>query len=372
MRFISSQPRPRGFSLVEVMVAVAISMVAVLVIMQVFAMFEGQKRTTTSGSDAQTDGAIATYTVERDVRMAGYGLNLPQALGCTVNSSFNGTAGTFTLTPVQITDGADGLPDSINVLSSSKGSWSVPARITTNHPPEATNMFLNTTQGIAVNDMMIGFQEGSPCTLFQVTGIPNGNVQIHHRSTSPWNPPGGQNIFPQPDGYTAGAMLFNLGSIINRTYSIDAGGNLQLADYQSATNATVVRPLVANIVSLQAQYGFDARPGTQLDSRVTQWSSAMIDADSSGTVGDPGDIRRIFAVRLAVVARSPLKEKPASNGNCNITTTTSPNRPTWIAGAIDVSRNPDGTANPDWMCYRYKVLETVVPLRNLFWSERES
>lgn len=359
--------RNTGFSLVEVMVGVAIALVAALVIMQVFAMFEGQKRTTTSGSDAQTDGAIGLFTMERDVRMAGYGLSIPSALGCKVNSSFNGTTTAFSLSPVEITNGANGLPDSIRVLSSSKTSWSVPARITTDHPPTATNMFLNSTQGIAVGDLLIGFQAGKDCTLLQVTGIPNGNVQIHHQNTSPWNPPGGQNIYPQPDGYTSGAMLFNLGAMINRTYSINAGSNLQLADFQSATNTTVTQSIVPNMVNLQAQYGFDTRIGAQTDGRVDTWSDTMIDADSSGTIGNAGDIQRIYAVRMALVARSGLKEKPALDGTCSVTTATSPNRPTWTEGDIDVSKNPDGTANSDWQCYRYKVFETIVPLRNLLW-----
>lgn len=358
-----------GFSLVEIMVGVGIALVSTLVIMQVFAISEGQKRTTTSGADAQTDGGIATFLIERDLRMAGYGLGVVGALGCSVNSSYNGTSVPFTLSPVVITDGANGLSDSIRVMASSKSNFSVPARITTDHPPQATNMFLNTTHGIEVNDLLVAYQGGKDCTLLQVTGIPNGNVQVHHQNTSPWNPPGGQNIFPQPDGYTAGSMLFNLGAMINHTYSVDSKSNLQLADFRSSNNTTVVQTLVSNIVNLQAQYGFDTRAGTQTDTRVDTWSNTMIDADNNGVIGNGGDVGRIYAVRIAVVARSAVKEKPKSDGTCDITTTTSNNRPTWTAGAIDVSKNADGTANPDWKCYRYKVFETVVPLRNLLWRE---
>ena len=95
----------------------------------------------------------------------------------------------------------------------------------------------------------------------------------------------------------------------------------------------------------------------------------MIDADSSGTVGSSGDIGRIYAVRLAIVARSAVKEKADSSGTCVTTTTTSVNMPSWSGGTIDVSKNPDGTANPDWQCYRYKTFETVIPLRNLIWRQ---
>lgn len=360
----------RGFSLVEVMVGIVIAMIASLVMLQVFATFEEKKRTTNSGSDAQTESVFASYTIERDVRMAGYGLNMPELLGCKINSSFDrGPTVSFRLAPATITNGVNGLPDTIRVVASSKKKWTVPARITTDHPPQATNMFLNTTQGIEPGDLIVAAQAGKDCTLMQVTNIPNGNVQIHHHSTSPWNPPGGQNIFPQPKGYTAGAMLFNFGSFTDHTYSIDARNNLQLSDFRSATNTFVIQPLVPGVVNLQAQYGFDTRPGTPDDGRVDTWSDTMIDADSSGTVGDSGDIQRIFAVRFAIVARSVQMEKPKADGSCTITTANSANRPTWSGGVIDVSKNPDGSANNSWSCYRYKVTETVVPLRNLLWRE---
>ena len=362
--------RSGGFSLVEIMVGMVISLLGVLIVLQVFAAFEGQKRTTTSGSDAQANGAIALYTVERDVRMAGYGFSIPDALGCKINRSFNGTTlPPLSLAAVTITQGVGGLPDTIEILSSSKGSWSIPARVATDHPATATNFFLNTTLGMAVGDLLIAYEPGKDCTLLQVTGIPNGNVQILHQSTSPWDPPGGQNIFP-PSGYSANAaMLFNLGSMIDHVYSLDANSNLILSDYNSATNTSNVQSLLPDIVNLQAQYGFDTRPGTQTDARVDTWSDDMLDEDGDGVVGDSGDIKRIYAVRLAIVARSALKEKANSSGTCDTTTATSVNMPTWSGGTIDVSKNPDGTANPDWQCYRYKTFETVIPLRNLIWRQ---
>lgn len=358
--------RNRGFSLVEIMVGMAVSLISVLIVLQVFKDFEGQKRTTTSGSDAQTNGAIAIYTVERDTRMAGYGFSIPDALGCKINRSFDGEISELSLAPVTVTNGAGGLPDAIRILSSSKGSWSIPARITTDHPPTAANFFLNTTLGMAEGDLLVAYEAGKDCTLLQATNIPNGNTQVLHQNTSPWNPPGGQNIFPS-GGYNAGATLFNLGALMDHTYSLDANSNLLFSDYSSATNTSNVQPIIPDIVQLQAQYGFDTRLGAQADARIDTWSDAMIDADGNGSTTDGSDIKRIYAVRLAIVARSALKEKANSSGTC--VTTTSANAPTWSGGAIDVSRNPNGTANADWPCYRYKTFETVIPLRNLIWRQ---
>lgn len=377
-----------GFGLIEIMVGIAIGLIGVLVMMQVSVVFEGQKRTTTSGSDAQTNGAIALYTIERDVRRAGYGLNVTAALGCTVERSYQSSTTTppLVLTPVTIVDGTDGLPDRIQILASSKGGWSVPNVITTNHPQQATNIFLNTTLGIAVSDMMVLFEAGKDnCTLIQATGIPNGNVQVHHQggANSDWNPPSGGTIYPT-GGFGVGGVAINLGAIIDHTYRITDNATLVLDDYSSMTNSTTPQSLTSDIVQLQIQYGFD--DAADNDGIVTKWRSTMIDADGSGTTGDSGDFARIYAVRMAVVARSSLKEKPNSSGVCDITidtATTSPvraaNVPTWMAGnattgvlestTIDVSKNLDGTSNSDWKCYRYKVFESVVPLRNMLWRD---
>jgi type IV pilus assembly protein PilW len=50
----------------------------------VFALFEGQKRTTSGGGEAQNTGAIALSGLSDDIRQAGYGFNLINLIGCTV------------------------------------------------------------------------------------------------------------------------------------------------------------------------------------------------------------------------------------------------------------------------------------------------
>src|SRR4030067_3297632 len=88
--------RQAGFTLVEIMVGLAIAMLATLVIMQVFSVFEAQKRTTTGTADAQTNGGIALYNIGRELQIAGYPL-LPAVnspLECTtlnVNSVADAT-----------------------------------------------------------------------------------------------------------------------------------------------------------------------------------------------------------------------------------------------------------------------------------------
>ncbi|MBI1887897.1 MAG: PilW family protein [Nitrosomonadales bacterium] len=347
--------RNTGFSLVEIMVGMVIGLLSTIIVMQVFATFEGQKRTSTSGSDAQTNGGVGLYTIERDVRMGGYGF--ADAIGCALNRSFNGTAlASLALAPVMIGNGtgANG-SDTLTIIASNKTSWSVPIRVIVNHAQAATEFNTNATLGIAQGDLLIAYEATTPpnCTLFQVDNANPVLNPIDHTAGS-WN--GNSAIFPAA-GYSTDALLINAGSFMMHIYSLDANSNLVFGDYLSATNTTNSQILSPDIVSLQAEYGFDTRAGAQTDARVDTWSATMIDADVSGTIGDAGDINRIYALRFAVVARSGLMEKPLADGSCDITTAS----PTWAGGAIDL------TALANWQCYRYKTFETVVPLRNMLW-----
>jgi type IV pilus assembly protein PilW len=62
-----------------------------------------------------------------------------------------------------------------------------------------------------------------------------------------------------------------------------------------------------------------------------------------------------------MLARIGNYEKPASGANCDATTAA----PTWTGGsfpAVDIA-----TVTSQDRCYRYRVFETTVPLRNMIW-----
>ena len=364
----------RGATLIELMVGMLIGLLVTIVITQVLALAEGQKRSTTSGSDAQVNGALALYTLQRDVQMAGYGLSgSPMALGCPIRASFNGTAlPTMSLVPVRITDGASGAPDTIEILSSSKNSFSVPVRVAEDHPRTAANFFVQSTLAIVDGDMMIAVpaqvDANNWCSLFNVTGLGgaagggNGGGQgqnqvIHNSGTGgSWNQPGGQSIFPA-SGYNAGSTLINIGQMVNRIYSINSRNALQSQAFNIATpTAPVTNELYPQIVNLQAMYGKD----TNADGVVDTYDNVQ-PTTASGWA-------QTLAVRVMLVARSGQFEK-------DLVTTV---QPLWDVGtAIAVA----GTAtcgaskcltvkvdqDSDWQHYRYKVYDTVIPLRNLLW-----
>jgi type IV pilus assembly protein PilW len=64
------------------------------------------------------------------------------------------------------------------------------------------------------------------------------------------------------------------------------------------------------------------------------------------------------------LARSAKFEKTAVTADC-IAPNNPPNSPFWSGGCFTMTNPVDGT---DWHYYRYRVYETVVPLRNMIWS----
>lgn len=357
----------RGASLIELMVGVVVALLATLVITQTLVFAEAQKRTTTSGSDAQVNGAVALYSLQRDLQAAGYGLTISRtALGCEIRARYNATDFTWTLAPVLITAGANGAPDSLQVLSSDKDSYAIVAPIVTNHPRTAANFFVSSALGIADGDMMLAVPEtpdaANWCSVFQVTntnagaGSGLGNNQVLHNSgLSNWNQAGGQTIFPD-DGYPVGSYLVNLGRFTSRTYSVSSTQRLQQADFATSNGTTATRELFPNIVQMRAFYGKD----TDAD--------GVVDAYDNTTPTTQAGWAQVLTVRVAIVARSAQYDRDV---------VTSAN-PLWDVGtAAPVSGAATcGTSEcitlkidtlTDWQHYRYKVYETTVPLRNMLW-----
>ena len=374
---LASARREHGFSLVEVLVGMAIGVLVLIVIMQTFAVAEGYKRTTTSGTDAQINGLSAMRTLESEVRMAGYGLMNGASLCPTINRFYNGTSTSTTSMPVQITDGGSGA-DSIDVIYSSADTGAAPSRIVTAMPTPSNVTKVSTLGNLSTCDFVLfAAKDGSKaCSVLQVTGLEPNNVQFQTGSgQSNYNPNGGAQVdyFPS-GGYSTSDVIINLGKQVGKRFSVRRTGTTdEYFFHMSNTNAandgcstpdpTPELDMVSNVVSLKAQYGV-AVAGSQ---QVTCWTSAAatnvgcgIAAGSNWSAPTPVDAKRIKALRVAVVARSALTEKPSTGSTCD-TTTTAP--ASWSGGpTINLS------AVPNWMCYRYKVYQTEIPIMNVIWA----
>ena len=116
-----------------------------------------------------------------------------------------------------------------------------------------------------------------------------------------------------------------------------------------------------NIVQLKAQYGHDngVNNGTVLTGPYAA-GDGIVDGYDTLTPATAAAWNQVLTVRIGLVARSAQAEKPSGSGPACDTTTT---QPSWSGGSFNLS------ANANWTCYRYKVFETVIPLKNILWTQ---
>ena len=337
----------KGFSLIEILIALVIGLLTTLVIVQVFSVFEGQKRSTTGTADAQVNGNIALYNLQREIQLAGYGLPTfdiaNSALLCPTTTTVN--AGTVALPvpinlfPIQITDGGAGT-DSISIRYAANQTAGIPVRVKSLASAVIT---VPNALGCAVGDAIL-LNSGSTCVTTKVTAVSlvaNADDTITLASNT---------------GVVAAQKVSCLGGWSETTYRINAN--------QLERNST---PIVAEIVDIQAQYGISASAATNA---ITAW------VDASGTTWSAPTVtnrNRIKAVRIAVVARNGLKEKEVVTTACSAENTANP---TGLCAWGGSAANPAPELFPKrasppagWGNYRYRVYETIIPLRNMLWSK---
>lgn len=326
-----------GFGLVEVMVAMLIGMFGVMVMMQVLAVSEEQKRSTMGGNDAMNEGVMALYALQSDVRMSGYEISDKRIMGCSLLLRAGVTLNS--LAPVTINSsniaGADANTDTLLVFYGN-GTGT----------PQGDLVF-NTTGGnnlqtpsmFATNDWVINAPatRPSPCnlTLQRVNTVVGSIVNLVSGAALPLN-----------------STLFNIGQSFRAVGYAVRSGNLTMCDFTDTTKdctvATNWSSIANNIVSLRAQYGRDTASGA-MDGIVDIYDQTTPSGSNTACAW-----ARISAVRLAIVSRSVQYEKTAVTSAA----------PTWdgsAASAIDLS------GDASWRNYRYKVFQTIVPIRNVSW-----
>jgi type IV pilus assembly protein PilW len=413
-----------GFTLIEVMIAMLIGIIGIVVMMQTFAVSEGFKRTATSGTDAQVNGSVALYMLEREIRTAGYGMNgyLPAAGAAPTNTYcstvrvWNAASGTgkdvrilpFEINPAGIPAG-DANTDVIVVGYGNSDSVVAGVQAeqgSTGGAATSPINVLSSKDGFRNGDLIVSMQPGvgaapASCVLHEITQTPGaagscgspsaGSTLIHGTSgyqtadksyamcsvvTPRFNSGSG---IKDSGGATVpilnqntGGQVFNLGNPSLKAYAI-RGGNLTSCDILQLdctvlTNYTII---VNDIVSLRAIYGRDTT--NPQDFTVDVWDRTPLPTLA--------DAATVMAVMLEITARSGVKEKPSvPGGACD--TLTDPTRPDkiqdWIGAVgapgiatgigIDLSLSaPTGAPATDWQCYRYRLYQTRVPIRNMSW-----
>lgn len=381
-RALRSPTNMAGMSLMEILVAMAIGLIGVVVITQTYLVNENYKRSTTSAGGAQTNGALALYTIERDARMGGWGITWSSTLGCSslqwyYNGQYSnppaagGTLPALVLAPVAITDGGTG-PDTVQVMYGTSEGRVIPATLSKSMPAPSAELEVDNPQGFSDDpgDFVIVTQGGA-CAMMQITEAQPAAGKLQHNPgvSAPYNPPGGGSLLP---AFSAGASVFNLGRPVVNIYSI-ASNSLQVSSLFSAPSSTVVATytptpvrIVDNIVDLQAEYGKDngVDNGTVAGS-VFVADDGIVDSYDNVSPANGTQWQQVLSVRLGVLARSEHYVRPDTPGGpCTATTVT----PTWRGGPFPALGDFTVTTNQA-RCYGYRVFETVVPLRNMIWRQ---
>jgi type IV pilus assembly protein PilW len=379
----------RGFSIVELMVSVAIGLLALMFATRMITGSEQNKQAALGGSDAMQNGMMAMFTISSDISQAGFGLNDPILAGCDtlmldnggngyqmLQTKHNGTTVTPLAAALIQNNGID--PDRIAFSSGASLTGTPSVRLTDAYTGGPTVSVDRQPFGFAINDVIVVAPEivTGRCSLVQLSANPPANA------TSPTLTFASGNGLRFNNGtlgnqFTLKSRVFNLGpasKLSFHTWSV-SNGFLQLSATDVPGSETTAATVTDNIVSIKAQYGFDTRPGfaPEAGAQVTEWSPDMIDADGNGDTGNAADYQRITAIRIAVVARSKSPERPDTTGKCSATPDA--DAPQVFKVTQTLTKAPDPVKpnvtvtgdTVDWKCYRYRVFETIVPIRNAAW-----
>ncbi len=382
MTRLAQRRAQRGFSIIEIMVGVVIGLLAVLVTYQIFNVSEGFKRNTTAVADAQQNGLLSSFLMSLQLSNANNGIAVSgQDLdSCPSDGTAPDTQIKTTLRPipVMITDGgSDMTPDKFVVNYGSTSRLIIPANFKSLPSiPIDGNFIVQSPTGFTKGDQVVIIEPGTSgagrCAMTTVTAVydglettaidnsagataaistANGYVSLHHTANLP------------SISYNADAVVLNVGPTPQRIqYDIDS----EALRSKDLIQDTAPQPIASNVVNMKAQYGID----TDNDGLADKWVKAVDGSDGdfspAGVLAmSYADLSRIKAIRLAVVVRSDQFDRslgdwspsPKVFADCDGLTAC----PTALAMTWPKQTGPDGN-------YRFRVYETVIPLRNAIWN----
>lgn len=361
-----------GFSLIELMIALVIGMVAVIVMMQMMTNADTAKRITVGGNDAQMSGTIALYNLERDIRMSGYGINAGKLIACemTHTATEAKVAVKFPLVPVTINPTTAIVPagdknsDTLLVIHGSADESADGDPLTAATTADIYNV---TTASAFRKDQYVVAQSVEPASPCQIK-----SAKVKEIAGADLSVEGGE------AGISAGGVVYNLGTLTARAYVV-RNGALTVCDYalndcskpSLVDDEDVWVPVASHIVALRAQYGRDLANLTAppMAGVVNTYSQKQPGMDSTESALTPQCAwARTLSLRVGLVARGDAYEKKAVDQKA----------PTW-SGARTSDDNPDvivfdlsastgSTDKDEWRKFRHKTFETNIPLRNAIWQ----
>lgn len=310
--------RARGFSLVELMVAITLALVVTAGVISVF-IGSRSAFNSTSGTAALTDGGrFAINFISASVRGAGY-------MACTTSRNLQGTlnsaglkygfaqplggfeavntggAGAYNIAAAPVGDNTNGhwvggLDPVLNGLPVQGNDVLVVRSTQINAVPAYVSNFNSASQftviapaGSFVSPQLAVVSDCSKGVVFQITGAGLGvNPTISHNGGG-GSPGNATSAFPLT--FATGALVTPVDTVV---YYIGVGADGDGALFAYSSNATgnfTANELVPDIEAMQVLYG--------LDTSLTQTVSEYVTADQVA------DFNNVMSVKVALLAASP-------------------------------------------------------------------
>lgn len=380
--------RQRGFSLIELMVSLAIGLVLTLAITVLLTRNEAGRRGLNSSNDMEQTGAYLALQLDRGLRSAGssfthrwskaYGCLIRAAregedilpLGEALDAPFDDLPLEVRLAPVLIYPGAAG--EGGDVLSIMAGAGGLSESTLTILPKSVTDeqLRLPNTIGMRDGDMVALLHPSLGCMVEQVAdGFAGSNTQV----LSLGDPSQGDSYYSSSiDGISLtdyadanGPELLQLGNNIGSPpqfvwMGVGSSGTLLSYDLLQIGGNTTPQTMADGVMVMHAVYGVD----TNADGTLDEWHGAdeagygPEDLTDTSNAANLQRLHSIVAVRVGLVLSSALVERndvPAASSYTLFGDLGD------LAIEVDLADRSDKDTQ---LKRRHRVFEFTVPLRN--------
>ncbi|WP_373002148.1 PilW family protein [Marinobacter sp.] len=349
---MSLSAKQSGLSIIEVIVALALSLIITLGLTQIFTSNSQSFRVSEASARIQETGRLATSIIGREIRSASYWgcLGSQGVRDGRLNSILNDT-GFDVEALLRGLDAEDnqGVGNSdILYLGGINGNSAV--RVTFQPSQQAANLRVDDSDSFNENDILI-VTNCSAGDIFQVTNVNTNNEVVVHNSGNVTDGPGNStqalstNYNDDPDGasvFRPRQQRFYLQDNPDGVRELVTDG---IAIMGTPTgNFTTPVALLQDVVDFQIQFGVDSNQNGQ----VNDWEDPI-----GLTVAGRTQADNTIAVRLSVLVRSP--NDGVTDGGQEYCF------PGWLDCVATPSDMTTAAANDTFL---YRVYSTTITMRN--------